>query len=128
MTLVGLLKHMAYVEDAWFTRCVAEAPQVEPWANVDWSADEDWDWHSAVEESGDHVCALWRACVDRSRAVVAGQLDQRGDAALDDTHPAWGGKAQVSLRWVLVHMIEEYARHNGHADLLRESIDGEMGE
>jgi hypothetical protein len=45
-----------------------------------------------------------------------------------EAHSAWGGQGRVSLRWVLVHMIEEYARHNGHADLIRESIDGQTGE
>ncbi len=49
-------------------------------------------------------------------------------AALDATHSAWGGQGRASLRWVLVHMIEEYARHNGHADLLREAIDGSVGQ
>ena len=47
---------------------------------------------------------------------------------LSETHPAWGGQGRVSLRWVLVHLVEEYARHNGHADLIRQSIDGETGE
>ena len=48
--------------------------------------------------------------------------------ALGRTHPAWGGRGEVSLRWVLTHMVEEYARHNGQADLIRESIDGVTGE
>ena len=52
------------------------------------------------------------------------RLSQGEDAALSQTHSAWGGQRRVSLRWVLVHMIEEYARHNGHADLIRESIEG----
>jgi hypothetical protein len=59
---------------------------------------------------------------------VEGQLSQGEAAALSVIHPAWGGQGRVSLRWVLTHMIEEYARHNGHADLIRESIDGETGE
>jgi hypothetical protein len=59
---------------------------------------------------------------------VTGQFGQGQGAALGRAHPAWGGQGRVSLRWVLVHMVEEYARHNGHADLLRESIDGETGE
>jgi Protein of unknown function (DUF664) len=58
---------------------------------------------------------------------------QRGTLAwkcrgLSESHSAWGGQGRASLRWVLVHMIEEYARHNGHADLIRESIDGQTGE
>jgi len=59
--------------------------------------------------------------------VVEARLGQSGVAALGETHAAWGGRARVSLRWVLVHMVEEYARHNGHADLIRESIDGQTG-
>lgn len=55
------------------------------------------------------------------------QLSRSEEAALSETHAAWGRQDPVSLRWVLVHMIEEYARHNGHADLMRESIDGQTG-
>lgn len=65
--------------------------------------------------------------MERSRAVVARLLSE-DPRALDATHPAWGGRTEVSLRWILTHMIEEYARHNGHADLLREQIDGQTGE
>jgi hypothetical protein len=70
---------------------------------------------------------LWAERVEASRQVVAAQL-AAGPAALDATHPAWGGQGFPSLRWVLVHMIEEYARHNGHADLLRQAVDGRTGE
>ena len=63
--------------------------------------------------------------MERSRAVVAREL---GPDRLGVTYPAWGGRALVSLRWVLTHMVEEYARHNGHADLLREQVDGQTGE
>ncbi len=68
---------------------------------------------------------MWQAAVDRSRRVVERAL---ADGGLDAVHPAWGGADDVSLRWVLVHMVEEYARHNGHADLLREAVDGATGE
>lgn len=128
ITLGGLLKHVAGVEDYWFTEVVAELPKPEPWASAP-RDDPDWDWHSAADESGAALRALWEASVERSRTVVARALETQGAAAaLGATHPAWGGQGRVSLRWVLVHMIEEYARHNGHADLLRESIDGETGE
>lgn len=127
MTLGGMLKHLAGVEDYWFTEVVAGQPTPEPWTGPEVEADPDWDWHSATEDTGEQLHALWTERVDRSRAVVKRELEA-GPAALGTTHPAWGGRGQVSLRWVLVHMIEEYARHNGHADLLRESIDGETGE
>jgi len=128
MTLGGLLKHLAYVEDYWFTQVVAGEPPAEPWTIEDWEADPDWDWHSAADDLGDELRSLWTERVERSRAVVDSRLAQGGSEALDEVHPAWGGQGRVSLRWVLVHMIEEYARHNGHADLIRESIDGQTGE
>jgi uncharacterized damage-inducible protein DinB len=128
MTLGGMLKHMARVEDYWFTEVVAGQPMLEPWASVDWQADEDWEWHSAADEPGDKLRALWEERVERSRAVVNEKLTQGVAEALAQTHSAWSGQGRVSLRWVLTHMIEEYARHNGHADLIRESIDGETGE
>jgi len=126
MTLGGLLKHLALVEDYWFTEVTAGAPTPEPWASNNTEADPDWEWRSAADDSGEDLRALWAERVERSRAVVTEQL--KDGEALSRTHPAWGGKGRVSLRWVLVHMIEEYARHNGHADLLREAIDGETGE
>ena len=123
LTLGGLLMHLARVEDHWFSDVVAEGGAQPPWADMPWAAE----WQSAAAESADDLRALWAGRVERSRHVVAQQL-QGGDAALAATHPAWGGQARVSLRWVLVHMIEEYARHNGHADLLREAVDGATGE
>jgi uncharacterized damage-inducible protein DinB len=128
ITLGGLLKHLAYVEDYWFTEVVAERPMPEPWASAPFGEDADWDWHSAAADSGAALLAQWESSVERSRAAVAGALSEGAQAGLRATHPAWGGQGRASLRWVLVHMIEEYARHNGHADLLRESIDGETGE
>jgi hypothetical protein len=124
----GLLKHLAYVEDYWFTEVVAGEPAPEPWASADLEADPDWDWHSAALDSGDDLRALWADRVNRSRDIVRARLSQGEDVALSAAHAAWGGRGRVSLRWVLVHMIEEYARHNGHADLIRESIDGQTGE
>ncbi|MDQ3106567.1 MAG: DinB family protein [Actinomycetota bacterium] len=123
MSLGGMLMHLARVEDNWFTETVGEAERTEPWAAMAWAAE----WEDAAVESGDNLRGLWSVHVERSRRVVAAQLASSGDA-LESTYPAWGGQARVSLRWVLVHMIEEYARHNGHADLLRQSIDGETGE
>jgi uncharacterized damage-inducible protein DinB len=126
MTLGGILKHMAYVEDAWFWRTLHDRPRSAPWATVDWSADQDWDWHSAADDSPDELRALWSAAVERSRSAVAEALTNGGlDQAAGH---AWPNGEAPSLRWILLHMIEEYARHNGHADLLRESVDGETGE
>jgi uncharacterized damage-inducible protein DinB len=128
MTLAGVLKHMARVEDSWFSEVVGGEPVSAPWAGVDWQVEPDWDWQSAAEDSGGELRSLWAERVARSRAVVTSQLATEGEVALGETHSAWGGQGRASLRWVLVHMIEEYARHNRHADLMRESIDGETGE
>lgn len=128
MTLGGMLKHLAYVEDAWFTEVVAGEAAPKPWSSVDWTSDPDWEWRSSAADSGQELRTLWAECVGRSRDVVSRQLGQDPAAALGETHLRWSGKVRVSLRWVLVHMIEEYARHNGHADLIRESIDGQTGE
>jgi uncharacterized damage-inducible protein DinB len=128
MTLGGMLKHVAYVEDYWCTEVVAGEPTPEPWASADTDVDPDWDWNSAAHDTGDELRALWAQRVERSRAVVSARLGQGVAEALAETHPAWDGQGQVSLRWVLVHLVEEYARHNGHADLIRQSIDGEVGE
>jgi uncharacterized damage-inducible protein DinB len=128
ITLGGLLKHLACVEDSWFTEVVAGEPAVEPWASADYQADPQWNWHSAAGDSGEYLRALWTSGVNRSRAVVQAQLTRGGEVALNAAHADWQLPRPVSLRWVLVHMIEEYARHNGHADLIRESIDGQTGD
>jgi uncharacterized damage-inducible protein DinB len=128
MTLGALLKHLAYVEDYWFTEVISGEPAPEPWASADTEAEPDWEWHSAVDDSGADLRALWAERVARSRTVVESRLSQGEGTALSETHSAWGGQGRASLRWVLVHMIEEYARHNGHSDLIRESIDGQTGE
>jgi uncharacterized damage-inducible protein DinB len=76
MTLGGLLKHLACVEDSWFTEVVAGKPAVEPWASVDFQADPEWAWQSAARDSGDYLRALWGEGVNRSRAVVQAQARQ----------------------------------------------------
>jgi uncharacterized damage-inducible protein DinB len=127
ITLGGLLKHLANVEDLWCSRRLHGRDPAPPWDAVDWKADPDWDWHSAAEDTPEHLMTLWQDAVARSRSLVAEALAdgglERPAAWIDD----WYGVAP-SLRWILVHMIEEYARHNGHADLIRESVDGLTGE
>ena len=126
MTLGGLLKHLAYVEDDWFSHALHGRAKAAPWDTVDWAADRDWDWHSAADDTPEELVALWRDAVSRSRSSVASALEDGGlDRLAHRTAP--DGEAP-SLRWIVVHMIEEYARHNGHADLLRESVDGLTGE
>jgi uncharacterized damage-inducible protein DinB len=126
MTLGGLLKHMAYVEDDWFSRSLYGRDKAAPWDTVDWAADPDWEWHSAAEDTPEQLNALWEDAVVRSRALVAEALAGGGLDQL--ARRTWPSGESPSLRWILLHMIEEYARHNGHADLLRESVDGLTGE
>jgi len=94
VTLGGLLKHLACVEDSWFTEVVVCLPLPEPWASVDFDADPDWAWHSAAADSGDTLRTLWAERVDRSRGIVATQLSEGGDVTLSQTHPVlyWGDR------------------------------------
>jgi uncharacterized damage-inducible protein DinB len=126
MTLGGLLKHLALVEDHYFSvRLLGRQPQ-PPWDTVDWDADPDWEWHSAAEDTPDELLTLWRDAVARSRAAVAEAL---ADGGLDRlAKKPWPDGRAPSLRRLLIDLIEEYARHVGHADLLRESVDGLVGE
>jgi len=126
MTLGGMLKHLALVEDWWFSTWLHDNPPREPWAGVDWDTDPDWEWRTAADDAPDDLRGQWQEAVQRSRSLVA---DAVARAGLDQ--PAarqWPDGRAPSLRWILLHMLEEYARHNGHADLIRESFDGERGE
>ncbi|OZV77371.1 mini-circle protein [Micromonospora echinospora] len=126
MTLGGLLKHLAYVEDDWFSVRLHAHPRQPPWDGVNWEDDPDWDWESAADDTPDDLLARWEAAVARSRVLLAEALSAGG---LDQAaRRPWPNGEAPSLRWILVHMIEEYARHNGHADLLREAVDGQTGE
>src|SRR6476646_9092571 len=99
MTLGGLLNHLALVEDSWFRVRFAGLPDDELWAGIDWDADPDYEFRTAADVSPDQLSAVAR---------------RNGE--------------HFDLRWMLLHMIEETARHAGHADLLREAIDGAVGE
>jgi uncharacterized damage-inducible protein DinB len=126
MTLGGMLKHLAYVEDLWFSRWLHRRDKALPWDTVDWAADRDWDWHSAADDTPEQLLALWQDAMARSRFLVSEAL---ADGGLEQLARRTNSDGEApSLRWILCHMIEEYARHNGHADLLRESVDGLTGE
>lgn len=132
MTLGGMLKHLAYVETVWFSRRLHASEPLPPWDAVDWDADPDWEWHSAAEDTPEQLFALWEECAARSRSLTAAALrnsdSDGGDSLGQLARRTWPDGTAPSLRWILCHMIEEYARHNGHADLIRESLDGETGE
>jgi len=122
LTLGGLLKHLALVEDDWIQSDFLGGPQVEPWASAPFDDDRDWELHSAEHDDPDELRALYAAACERTRRVVA-------EHDLDDLAAGSNRDGEHwSLRWIICHLIEETARHNGHADLLRESIDGSVGE
>ncbi|GAB3246729.1 DinB family protein [Kineosporia babensis] len=126
MTLGGMIKHLAYVEDIWLHIRQLGADRPAPWDTVDWGADPDWEWHSAAQDTPEELLALWHASLERSRAATATVMAEAGLGALAKFSFADGNTP--NLRWILTHLLEEYARHNGHADLIRESIDGSVGE
>jgi len=123
MTLAGLLKHLALVEDQRTAEDLGGPPYGPEWSGFD---GPDWEWRSAADDSPATLYGLWRGAVARSRAAWArvladGGLDQpsRRDAGADEP---------PNLRRVLIDLQDEYARHVGHADLFREQIDGLVGE
>jgi uncharacterized protein DUF664 len=126
ITLGGLLKHLALIEDYYFTGKLVGRRLGPPWDAVDWDGDPDWEWRSAADDSPDELMALWEEAVARSRSVVAEAL---ADGGLDQLAKiTWPDGRSPSFRRLLIDLIEEYARHVGHADLIRESVDGLVGE
>jgi uncharacterized damage-inducible protein DinB len=126
MTLGGLLKHLALVEEEYFSRRLLGREPGPPWNAADWDADPDWEWHSAASDTPEQLYALWENAVTVSRAALRQVLAEGG---LDTpARHSWPDGRTPSLRRILVDVVEEYARHVGHADLIRESIDGRVGE
>jgi len=120
-TLLGMVKHLAYVERSWFQSVFAARVVDFPWTDDD----PDADFRIEPDESTAGIVDLYETECQKSREIVAdASLDDiaRGEAGVNDP------RRRFSLRWILVHMIEETARHNGHADILREMIDGTTGE
>jgi uncharacterized damage-inducible protein DinB len=126
MTLGGMLKHLAFYEDHWFSYRLQGNERWAGWNDGDWDADPDWEWNSAADDSPEELHALWQDAVARSRDRLSETL---ADGGLDRlARRGWADGHTPSARWIVLHMIEEYARHNGHADLIRESVDGLVGE
>jgi uncharacterized damage-inducible protein DinB len=127
MTLGGLMKHLALVESQWFDYFFRDLALAPPFDTMDWDADPDWEFDSARHDSPEELRALFDEAVRRADAVVDDAL-ARGGLDEESVRTSRHTGQTFTLRWILVHMIEEYSRHNGHADLIRESIDGQKGE
>jgi uncharacterized damage-inducible protein DinB len=117
LSLIGLVRHMTEVEQGWFRRGFSGEDVPRPYTTEP-SSDEDIEEASAATAAADYE--LFVRELDLCRAAVAGR-------GLDETFMSRHNR-EMSLRWIYIHMIEEYARHCGHADLLRERIDGATGD
>jgi hypothetical protein len=126
LTLGGLLKHLAVQEDYAFTTKLSGEPLGAPWDVADWDDDDDWELTSAADDTPEQLYALWDDAVERSRARLDAVLANGGVDQL--VHMSGPDGRHASLRRLLCDMIEEYGRHTGHADLLREAVDGRVGE
>jgi hypothetical protein len=126
LTIGGLLKHLAWAEDLMFTKKLSGAPLEGPWDRSNWDNDPDWEFTSAANDAPDELYALYDGTVERSRAKLDAALT---DGGLDQlVHLSFPNGSHLSLRRLVCDLIEEYGRHTGHADLIREAIDGRVGE
>ncbi|GHH13063.1 DinB family protein [Streptomyces lanatus] len=126
LTLGGLLNHLALVEDEYLTRRLLGFELPPPWDVVDWDADPDWEWRSVAGNEPEQLYAQWKESVARSRANLRKALSEGG--VDQPVRLTWPDGRTPSVRRVLIDLVEEYARHAGQADLIRESIDGRVGE
>ena len=120
LTLLGLIRHMAKVERVWFRERLAgeDVPRLYVGA-LHPEGDPDGDFHAPADATlAEAFESYWREIEVADRVIAATDLDTEVDT----------GRAVLTLRWVLVHMIEEYARHCGHADLVRQAVDGATGD
>jgi hypothetical protein len=126
LTLGGLLKHLAAVEDYTFTTKLKGEPPGPPWDINGGDGSNDWEFASAADDAPEQLYALWDGAVERSRARLGAALADGGLGQL--VHASWPDGRHASLRRLVCDLIEEYGRHTGHADLLREAVDGLVGE
>lgn len=126
LTLGGLLKHLAAVEDYMFTTKLSGEPLGAPWDAFGWDGSNDWEFTSAADDTPEQLYDLWDGAVERSRARFAAAMANGG---LDQPVHITGPDGQhASLRRLVFDLVEEYGRHTGHADLIREAVDGRTGE
>jgi hypothetical protein len=126
LTIGSLLKHLAVVEDYTFTKKLRGVPMGAPWDANGWDGSDDWEFTSAANDTPEQLYELWDGAVERSRARLDAALADGGVDQL--VHVAWPDGRHASLRRLVCDLIEEYGRHTGHADLLREAVDGRVGE
>jgi uncharacterized damage-inducible protein DinB len=121
-TLLGVVKHLAYVERWWFRLVFAGEDGPDPWPKDD----PDVDFRIEPDETTEQVVGLYRDEVARARVIIAAaDLDDRGRGTTRTSRRSTG--ADFTLRWIVVHVIEETARHLGHMDIIREQVDGTVG-
>jgi len=126
LTLGGLLKHLALVEDYTFTKKMNGQPMGEPWDSMGSDGSDDWEFDSAAKDTPEQLYALWDGAVERARARLDAAL---ADGGLDQpANVSWPDGRHASLRRLVFDLVEEYGRHTGHADLIREAVDGRVGE
>jgi hypothetical protein len=126
LTIGGLLKHLAMTEDYTFTVKLKGEPIGPQWDASGWDADDDWEFTSAAADPPEELYLLWDQAVERSRARLDAAL---ADGGLDHlAHVSGPDGRHASLRRLVFDLVEEYGRHTGHADLLREAVDGRAGE
>jgi uncharacterized damage-inducible protein DinB len=121
LSLLGLIRHMADVERSWFRRALTGESDAGPifYGAADPGGDLDGDFHAPADATlADAFAAYWAEIEVADRNIAAASLD----------HTFSTSHGQGKLRWIVVHMIEEYARHCGHADLLRQMVDGATGD
>ena len=126
MTLGGLIKHLALVEELSVWRDLTGESPGDPWRQEDFDADPEWEWHSAVDDSPAELYALWRSAVAKARRAWDEVLSRGG--LEQSSRMVWQDGRSPNLRRVLTDLVAEYSRHAGHADLFREAIDGLVGE
>lgn len=127
LTLGGLLKHLAVQEDYCFQVKILGEPMPGPWDLSVWETEGDaWEFDSAADDTPEELYALWDTSVARSRAAVA-EIETRGGLDGTAAHTLSDG-SHPNIRRVVMDLVEEYGRHTGHADIIREAVDGRTGE
>ena len=119
LTVGGIVKHLAAMEDLWFSHKLLDAPSAEPWRSAPFDQDPDWEFHSAAANSVAELRTLYLDACEASRRITA-----RVESLDVLAARASFGEKLVSLRWICLHMIEETAQHRGHLDLLLDALWG----